>query len=56
MAIRVFEDMQKARVAPNWVTFVGILSACAHEGLWNEGLKYFEDMMVDYHLEPEIEH
>ncbi|KAG5018748.1 hypothetical protein AAZX31_06G076900 [Glycine max] len=55
-AIRVFEDMQKAGVTPNGVTFVGVLSACAHAGLWNEGLRYFDVMRVDYHLEPQIEH
>ncbi|KAL2346875.1 hypothetical protein Fmac_000875 [Flemingia macrophylla] len=55
-AIRVFEDMKKAGMAPNGVTFVGVLSACAHAGLWNEGLRYFDVMKVDYHLEPEIEH
>ncbi|KAK7351459.1 hypothetical protein VNO77_10943 [Canavalia gladiata] len=55
-AIRLFQDMQKAGIAPNGVTFLGLLSACAHAGLWNEGLKYFDDMRMDYHIVPEIEH
>lgn len=55
-AIQLFQEMQKARVTPNEITFLGVLSACAHAGLWDEGLKYFDVMRVDYQIEPEIEH
>ncbi|RVW53948.1 Pentatricopeptide repeat-containing protein [Vitis vinifera] len=37
-AIELFQEMQKAKVEPNIITFVGLLSACAHAGLLNEGL------------------
>ncbi|KAK7316610.1 hypothetical protein RJT34_00201 [Clitoria ternatea] len=55
-AIQLFDDMLKAGIAPNGVTFVSVLSACAHAGLWDHGLKFFDVMKLDYHLEPEIEH
>ncbi|KAJ7958610.1 Pentatricopeptide repeat-containing protein [Quillaja saponaria] len=55
-AIELFRDMQKTHVLPNGITFLGILSACTHAGLWNEGLEYFDSMREDYHIEPDIEH
>ncbi|KAF5461569.1 hypothetical protein F2P56_017655 [Juglans regia] len=55
-AIEIFQDMQRAKVQPNGITFLGILSACTHAGLWDEGLKYFDSMRKCYHIEPEIEH
>ncbi|KAL5558785.1 hypothetical protein UlMin_034996 [Ulmus minor] len=55
-AIVLFQDMQGAEVEPNGITLLGLLSACAHAGFWDEGLKYFDSMRRDYHLEPEIEH
>ncbi|XP_057434652.1 pentatricopeptide repeat-containing protein At2g20540 [Lotus japonicus] len=55
-AIELFQDMQKAKVGPNEITFLSVLSACVHAGLWDEGLKYFAVMRMDYHMEPEIEH
>ncbi|XP_027356882.1 pentatricopeptide repeat-containing protein At2g20540 [Abrus precatorius] len=55
-AIQLFQVMQRVGVAPNGITFLGVLSACAHTGLWNEGLKYFDVMRLDYHIEPQIEH
>uniref|UniRef100_F6H3S6 Pentatricopeptide repeat-containing protein n=1 Tax=Vitis vinifera TaxID=29760 RepID=F6H3S6_VITVI len=48
--------MQKAKVEPNIITFVGLLSACAHAGLLNEGLGYFESMERDDNIEPGVEH
>jgi len=55
-AIQLFEEMRKVRVAPNEITFLGVLLACSHTGLWDEGLKYFDVMSAGYHMEPEIEH
>ncbi|KAJ4721235.1 Pentatricopeptide repeat-containing protein [Melia azedarach] len=54
--INLFEDMIKHDVMPNHVTFVGVLSACSHVGLVNEGLGYFESMSKDYGLVPKPEH
>ncbi|KAF7817152.1 pentatricopeptide repeat-containing protein [Senna tora] len=55
-ALELFREMQKTRVVPNGITFLGVLAACTHAGLWNEGLKFFDSMREDYHIEPEIEH
>ncbi|GER39677.1 pentatricopeptide repeat-containing family protein [Striga asiatica] len=55
-AIRLFGEMNRARIDPNEVTFVGLLSACAHVGLLEEGLSYFESMGSVYNIEPGIEH
>lgn len=55
-AIELFHEMEKARIEPNEITFVGLLSACGHVGLLNEGLKYFDLMQNGYNIEPGVEH
>ncbi|GLU01399.1 hypothetical protein SLE2022_187090 [Rubroshorea leprosula] len=55
-AIQMFQDMQRAKVDPNGITFLGVLSACGHAGFWREGLMYFDSMRNDYNIQPEIEH
>lgn len=55
-AIELFEEMIRARVEPNEITFVGLLSACGHAGLLNEGLRYFDSMRNNHTIEPGIEH
>lgn len=55
-AIELFQEMQKANVEPNEITFVGLLSACGHAGLLDEGLRYFDIMRNSYNIEPGIEH
>ncbi|WJZ85177.1 hypothetical protein VitviT2T_004728 [Vitis vinifera] len=55
-AIELFQEMQKAKIEPSIITFVGLLTACAHAGLLNEGLRYFESMKRDYNIEPGVEH
>ncbi|CAI0378504.1 unnamed protein product [Linum tenue] len=41
---------------PNGVTFVGLLHACAHMGLVDEGRAFFTSMTRDYGITPGIEH
>ncbi|KAK1281284.1 Pentatricopeptide repeat-containing protein [Acorus gramineus] len=56
-ALRLFEQMRKTeKVRPNHVTFLGVLSACAHAGWVCEGREIFESMERDYALTPRMEH
>ncbi|GAV72691.1 PPR domain-containing protein/PPR_2 domain-containing protein/PPR_3 domain-containing protein/DYW_deaminase domain-containing protein [Cephalotus follicularis] len=55
-ALNLFEKMKQIGVMPNHVTFVGVLSACSHVGLVNEGLGYFESMTKEHGLVPKPEH
>lgn len=55
-ALKYFKQMQEKNVDPNDVTFIGVLSACSHAGLVEEGRKLFISMSNDYGIEPRIEH
>ncbi|CAA2986140.1 pentatricopeptide repeat-containing At3g12770 [Olea europaea subsp. europaea] len=54
-AIELFGIMKQAGVRPNDVTFVGLLTACNHSGLVEEGWKFFL-CMKDYGVEPNDQH
>eukprot|EP01018_Ginkgo_biloba_P009810 Gb_15639 [translate_table: standard] len=55
-ALQLFEQMQHLCTNPNCVTFVGVLSACCHAGLVDDGWQYFHSMSQDYHITPSVEH
>ncbi|XP_058092391.1 putative pentatricopeptide repeat-containing protein At1g68930 [Magnolia sinica] len=55
-AIRLFELMLKENIQPNEISFVGVLSACSHAGLVEEGHAYFKSMQEDYGIVPDVEH
>ncbi|KAG6523706.1 pentatricopeptide repeat-containing protein At1g53600, mitochondrial-like [Zingiber officinale] len=55
-ALELLEDMQRYGCKPNHVTFLGILSACAHAGLVDEGYKHFKSMTTLYCVEPGLDH
>jgi len=38
-ALRLFKEMKDCSIAPNQVTFLGVLTACSHGGLVDEGLR-----------------
>lgn len=55
-AIEHFLKMEQTGVTPTDVTFIGLLSACSHTGLVDEGRSYFNKMIRVYGLCPQIEH
>eukprot|EP01018_Ginkgo_biloba_P031724 Gb_04381 [translate_table: standard] len=55
-ALKLFEQMQQSNTNPNHVTFVGLLSACCHAGLVDDGWRYFHCMNQYYRLTPVMEH
>ncbi|KAK9289371.1 hypothetical protein L1049_007526 [Liquidambar formosana] len=54
-ALKAFGRMEEAKVKPNHVTFIGVLSACAHSGLVPEGRRYWSGMLK-CGIEPSMEH
>ncbi|XP_059638921.1 pentatricopeptide repeat-containing protein At4g16835, mitochondrial [Cornus florida] len=55
-ALSLFDEMRNKGVKPDWITFVGVLSACNHAGLVNLGVQYFDSMTKDYGVEARPEH
>ncbi|KAL3835664.1 hypothetical protein ACJIZ3_010400 [Penstemon smallii] len=57
-AICIFEEMLQCEdeVKPDGVTFIGLLNACTHGGLVVEGRHYYDVMIKEYEIEPQIEH
>ncbi|KAA8522179.1 hypothetical protein F0562_012852 [Nyssa sinensis] len=55
-ALNLFDEMRNNRLKPDWITFVGVLSACNHAGLVHVGVRYFDSMVKDYEVEAKPEH
>ncbi|KAL6186846.1 hypothetical protein ACLB2K_042965 [Fragaria x ananassa] len=55
-AMLMFEDMNRARIRPDEITFLGLFYACSHTGLVEEGCKYFYSMSEKYGIIPRIKH
>ncbi|WCJ32084.1 Pentatricopeptide repeat (PPR) superfamily protein [Euphorbia peplus] len=55
-SLNLFERMLESGVAPTRITFISILSACAHTGKVKDGKLYFNMMKEKYGIEPESEH
>ncbi|XP_051121186.1 pentatricopeptide repeat-containing protein At2g22410, mitochondrial-like [Andrographis paniculata] len=55
-ALNLFSEMLRNGVKPIHGTFVGVLLACAHSGLVEKGLSFFDDMRKIYGLVPEMAH
>ncbi|KAL9298114.1 hypothetical protein ACSQ67_024010 [Phaseolus vulgaris] len=55
-AIDLFNRAQEAGLEPDGVTFTGVLAACSHAGLVEEGCQYFRYMRSKYNSELTINH
>lgn len=55
-ALDVFSKLRKEGIKPNQVTFIGVLNACSHGGLVEDGCKHFELMTRTFGIEPLPEH
>ena len=55
-ALELFAEMEQTGVKPDDITFIGVLSACSHGGLVEEGRKHFRSMTAVYQIEPKLEH
>ncbi|KAJ0054473.1 hypothetical protein Pint_00460 [Pistacia integerrima] len=55
-SIEIFDRMLSRGIRPDQIAFLGVLSACSHGGLVDEGLHYFNLMINDYQIMPDSEH
>ncbi|KAL0326558.1 UNVERIFIED_CONTAM: Pentatricopeptide repeat-containing protein, mitochondrial [Sesamum angustifolium] len=55
-ALYLFYEMRNTGMKPDWITFVGVLSACNHSGLVDLGIYYFEKMQNDYGIIVKSDH
>ncbi|KAK2437620.1 pentatricopeptide repeat-containing protein [Trifolium repens] len=55
-ALDMFSRMCRAQLTPNEISFVGLLSACSHAGMVEEGLEFLAEMDSKYGVSPSIEH
>ncbi|KAJ8452339.1 hypothetical protein Cgig2_006144 [Carnegiea gigantea] len=55
-ALRLYEAMKNEGIRPDSITFVGVLSACSHNGLVDEGYFHLNSMSKCYGIEPGLRH
>ncbi|KAL0924771.1 hypothetical protein M5K25_005628 [Dendrobium thyrsiflorum] len=55
-AIKHFQRMMEIGLQPDEITFIGVLSACCHGGLFHEARMFFSQMTSVYKLKPNLKH
>ena len=55
-ALEEFERMKRLGIRPDHVTFVNVLSACAHGGLVEQGEREFYSMETEFGIQAAVEH
>ncbi|XP_028201889.1 pentatricopeptide repeat-containing protein At2g03880, mitochondrial isoform X2 [Glycine soja] len=55
-SLKFYDAMVSSGTKPDFITFIGLLFACSHAGLVDEGRTYFQQMKKIYGIEPGPEH
>ncbi|XP_038725022.1 pentatricopeptide repeat-containing protein At5g16860 [Tripterygium wilfordii] len=55
-ALWVFDEMRRAGLVPDGVTFLVLLYACSHSGMVEQGIEYFNAMENEFGVSPGAEH
>uniref|UniRef100_A0A7N0UKR3 Pentatricopeptide repeat-containing protein n=1 Tax=Kalanchoe fedtschenkoi TaxID=63787 RepID=A0A7N0UKR3_KALFE len=55
-SLQMFNKMIEEGVQPNNISFVGVLFACCHTGLLEQGREHFWTMTAKYGIRPEVQH
>ncbi|KAF5461341.1 hypothetical protein F2P56_017449, partial [Juglans regia] len=55
-ALKFFHKMRENCIMPDDITLIGILSACSHSGLVEDGCQLFDRMERDFGITPKREH
>ncbi|XP_022714800.1 putative pentatricopeptide repeat-containing protein At3g15930 [Durio zibethinus] len=55
-ALGMFSEMLRASIKPDEITYIGVLCACTHAGMVDEGRKCFASMTTEHGVEPNVAH
>lgn len=55
-SLDLFNEMIARGIKPNDVTFIGVLHACSHSGLVDEGIQHLDSMYWKYGVIPDAKH
>ncbi|RWV88477.1 hypothetical protein GW17_00049433 [Ensete ventricosum] len=55
-ALRLFSHMETSGFVPDDVAFIGVLCACTHAGLVDQGREILDSMSRRYGIKPKLEH
>ncbi|KAL7158647.1 hypothetical protein ABFS83_02G158200 [Erythranthe nasuta] len=55
-SLQLYNQMIASGVQPDYVTFIGLLFACSHAGLTEQGQSFFESMSANYGITPGPDH
>jgi pentatricopeptide repeat protein len=55
-ALKLFQSMKDSGAKPNHITILGVLFACSHAGLVEDGWYYFQSMKKKFGINPGREH
>ncbi|XP_021836367.1 pentatricopeptide repeat-containing protein At1g03540 [Spinacia oleracea] len=55
-AIELFNKMVKEGIRPDYISFLGVIFACSHAGLVEQGREYYISMTEEYRIKPGTEH